>query len=62
MSGFQTGFGVFTRCWVQQLRRPATAEPWVPSTWRVRRSSRFTRTVHEELKWAMTPLSNSKVA
>ena len=61
-SGFQTGFGVLTRCWVQHLVRPATAEPWVPSTWKVTRSSRRTRTSQDELNWAITPFSSSKVA
>ena len=62
MSGFQVQRGVAERCWAVQLRRPATAEPCVPSTCRVRRSSRRTRTSQEELKWQITPLSNSKVA
>ena len=41
-SGFHTGRGVFTRCWVTQRVSPATAEPCVPSTWKVTRSSRRT--------------------
>src|SRR5690606_37883975 len=32
-SGSQTGFGVAARCWIRHSRRPATAEPSVPSTW-----------------------------
>src|SRR5207253_1218539 len=40
---------------------PATALPLVPSTCNVNRSSRRTRVVQDELKWAMTPLSSSKV-
>ena len=62
MSGFQTGFGVLTRCWVKHLVSPATAEPCVPSTWKVTRSSRRTLVVQDELIWAMTPPSSSKVA
>lgn len=61
-SGFQTGLGVLTRCWVQHLWRPATAEPLVPSTWKVTRSSRRTRVVQLELICAITPPSSSKVA
>ena len=38
-SGFQTGRGVSARL-DQQSVRPATAEPCVPSTWKVTRSSR----------------------
>src|SRR5688572_21995148 len=46
-SGFQTGLGVFTRDWVTTSVKPATAEPCVPSTWNVTRSSRRTRVVQE---------------
>ena len=61
-SGFQTGLGVFARCCVQHSVSPATAEPSVPSTWNVTRSSRRTRTAQEELICAITPPSSSKVA
>ena len=37
------------RCWVTQLCSPATALPWVPSTWNSTSSSRWTRTAQEEL-------------
>jgi hypothetical protein len=60
-SGFQTGRGVMLACWITQSRRPATALPLVPSTCKVSRSSRRTRVVQDELKWAMTPFSSSKV-
>ena len=56
------GFGVFTLACVQQRCSPATAEPWVPSTWKVTRSSRRTRTHQELLIWATMPPSSSKVA
>ena len=61
MSGFQTGLGVAARCWTRQLRRPATAEPSVPSTWNSTSSSRLTRTAQEELIWAIAPPSSSKM-
>ena len=61
-SGFQTGIGVAARCWIRHSRRPATALPWVPSTWNSTSSSRFTRTHHEELTCATTPPSSSKIA
>src|SRR5699024_11650243 len=47
-SGFHTGFGVCARCWATQLRKPATADPCVPSTWNSTSSSRYTRTAQEE--------------
>ena len=47
---------------MRQSVRPATAEPSVPSTWNVTRSSRRTRVHHELLIWAMTPSASSKVA
>jgi hypothetical protein len=34
--------------------RPATAEPWVPSTWKVTRSSRRTRVAHDMFICAIT--------
>ena len=43
-SGFHTQRGVAEMCWAVQSRRPATAEPCVPSTCSVSRSSRRTRT------------------
>ena len=61
-SGFHTGRGVFTRDWVTQLVSPATAEPCVPSTWNVTRSSRRSRVAHDELMWAITPPSSWNVA
>ena len=61
-SGFHTGRGVFTRAWVKQRVRPATAEPCVPSTWNVTRSSRRTRTHHDEFMCATMPPSSWKVA
>ena len=65
-SGFHTGRGVFTRDWLRQSVRPATAEPCVPSTWNVTRSSRRTRVTHELLTCATTvppaPSSSSNVA
>ena len=61
-SGFHTGFGVLTRCCVQHFVSPATAEPCVPSTWKVTRSSRRTRTAQDELMCAITPPASSKVA
>src|SRR5699024_9524160 len=48
ISGFHVGFGVFTRCCVLQSLSPATALPSVPSTVTVNKSSRFTRTAHDE--------------
>ena len=62
MSGFQTGFGVKESPCIAHSRRPATALPRVPSTWIVSRSSRRTRTHHEELKLQMTPFSSSNIA
>ena len=62
MSGFQTGLGVFCVRLNPATRKPATALPFVPSTCRVSRSSRRTRTVHEELKCAITPPASLKVA
>ncbi len=61
-SGFHTGRGVAVRGWMRQSVSPATAEPSVPSTWNVTRSSRRTRVHHELLIWAMTPSASSKVA
>ena len=61
-SGFHTGRGVLTRACVKHLVSPATAEPCVPSTWNVTRSSRRTRTSQDELMCAMTPPSSWKVA
>ena len=46
----------------EAARQPATAEPWVPSTWKVTRSSRFTRTHQDELMCAMAPPASWKVA
>src|SRR5213082_1839363 len=43
---------VTVRVCVLQLRRPATALPSVPSTWICSKSSRYTRTAHEELNCA----------
>ena len=60
--GIATAAGVAASAWALQSRRPATAEPLVPSTCRVSRSSRRTRTHQLELKWQMMPLSSSKVA
>ncbi len=48
-SGFHTALGVTERCWTLQCRSPATALPWVPSTWNSTSSSRLTRTDQEEL-------------
>jgi hypothetical protein len=62
MSGFQTGFGVATRDCVQHLCSPQMAEPCVPSTWKVTRSSRRTRVTQEELMCATIPPSSWKVA
>ena len=62
MSGFQTGLGVLAAGWILTSRSPATAEPFVPSTWIVRRSSRFTRVHQLLLNWAMIPLLSSKIA
>src|SRR5215211_2706129 len=61
-SGFQTGIGVRTRGWMRQPKRPATAEPWVPSTWNSTSSPRSTRTAHDELTWATMSPSSSKIA
>ena len=61
-SGFQTGLGVLTRCWVQHLVNPATADPCVPSTWKVTRSSRRTRTHQDEFMCATTSFSSLNVA
>src|SRR5215470_2057255 len=35
-SGFHTGLGVLTRCWVQHLVNPATADPHAPGRVHVR--------------------------
>src|SRR5260221_3969974 len=51
---------VSASAWVKQRVRPATAEPRVPSTWNVTRSSRRTRTHQELLKCAMTPPARSE--
>jgi hypothetical protein len=61
-SGFHTGIGVAALDWARQRRRPATALPCVPSTWNSTSSSRNTRTHHDELNWATTPSSSSKIA
>ena len=61
-SGFHTGRGVFTRAWLKHFCKPATADPSVPSTWKVTRSSRRTRVHQELLMWAMTPFASWKVA
>src|SRR6218665_2928188 len=53
-SGFHTGRGVATRGWARHDDRPATAEPSVPSTWKVARSSRRTRVAQLMLIWAIT--------
>ena len=50
------------RCCSRQRRRPATAEPWVPSTWNSTSSSRCTRTAQDELICATIPPSSSKMA
>ena len=54
--------GVLTRDWVLQSASPATAEPCVPSTWKVTRSSRRTRVHQLLLIVAMTPPSSSNIA
>ena len=41
---------------------PASAEPWVPSTWNTTRSSLRTRVHQELLIWATAPPSSSKMA
>ena len=61
-SGFHTGMGVATRGWTRQPNSPATAEPWVPSTWNSTSSPRSTRTAQEELTWARMSPSSSKIA
>src|SRR4029453_19017641 len=61
-SGFHTGIGVLTRGWLRQPNRPPAAEPWVPSTWNSTSSPRSTRTAHDELIWAITSSSISKIA
>src|SRR5436190_8389425 len=61
-SGFHCGRGVFTRAWLQHFCRPATAEPCVPSTWKVTRSSRRTRVHQELLICAMIPPLSWNVA
>ena len=61
-SGFHTGRGVAARGCIMQSLRPAMAEPSVPSAWKVTRSSRCTRVVHDMLIWAITPPSSWKVA
>jgi|GEM_PF-3823202 len=53
-SGFHTGRGVFTRLCALQPVSVATADPWVPSTWKVTRSSRFTRVAQLMLSCAIT--------
>src|SRR6218665_810987 len=53
-SGFHTGRGVAPRDWARHDDRPATAEPSVPSTWKVARSSRRTRVAQLMLIWAIT--------
>jgi hypothetical protein len=63
-SGFQTGLGVATLDWARHSVRVATAEPCVPSTWKVTRSSRRTRVVQELFTCAITgspwwPVSSS---
>src|SRR5262249_15847831 len=60
--GFPPGGGVSPRAWLQHFCSPATAEPKVPSTWKVTRSSRRTRVHQELLMWATTPLASWKVA
>jgi hypothetical protein len=50
--GFHTGLGVAARGWIRHSVSPATAEPSVPSTWNVARSSRRTRVHHELLTCA----------
>ena len=62
MSGFHTGLGVLTRAWLQHFCSPATAEPWVPSTWKVTRSSRRTRVHQELLMCATAPPASWNVA
>src|SRR6218665_1578752 len=54
LSRFHTGRGVATRDWARHDDRPATAEPSVPSTWKVARSSRRTRVAQLMLIWAIT--------
>jgi hypothetical protein len=54
--------GVFMRCCERHCCRPATAEPCVPSTWNVARSSRRTRTHQLMLSVAMIPPSSSSMA
>ncbi len=61
-SGFHTGFGVLTRDCVTQSLSPATAEPCVPSTWKVTRSSRRTRVHQLLLIVATTPPSSWNIA
>jgi hypothetical protein len=54
--------GVAVRGWITQSVSPVTAEPRVPSTWNVTRSSRRTRVHQELLICATMPPSSSNVA
>jgi hypothetical protein len=53
---------VAARGWITQSVSPATAEPSVPSTWNVTRSSRRTRVHHELLICAIAPPASWNVA
>ena len=59
-NGKRTGFLIVNMQETSQM--PAIAEPFVPSTWITNKSSRRTRTHHDELNATGMPPSSSKWA